>query len=72
MTGGVHEARHTAASIMIAAGVDLKALSEFLGHASITTTLDRYGHLLPGSIAEATSLLDLYLDRAGATTGASL
>ncbi len=60
---GLHAARHTAASVMIAAGVNVKALSEFLGHASITITLDRYGHLLPGSIAEATTLLDAYLDR---------
>ena len=44
---GLHEARHTAASLMIAAGVNVKALSEFLGHASITITLDRYGHLCP-------------------------
>jgi hypothetical protein len=46
---------------MIAAGVNVKALSEFLGHASITITLDRYGHLLPGSLAESASLLDAYL-----------
>jgi integrase len=62
---GLHAARHTAASVMIAAGVNVKALSEFLGHASITITLDRYGHLLPGSIAEAATLLDAYLDRVG-------
>ena len=61
-------ARHTPS--LIAAGVNVKALSEFLGHASITITLDRYGHLLPGSIAEATTLLDSYLDRTGARTGA--
>jgi Phage integrase family len=67
---GLHEARHTAASVMIAAGVNVKALSEFLGHASISTTLDRYGHLLPGSHAEAAALLDAYLDGAGAQTGA--
>ena len=41
---------------MIAAGVNVKALSEFMGHASITTTLDRYGHLLPGSAREAAGL----------------
>ena len=35
-----------------------------MGHASITTTLDRYGHLFPGSEAEAASLLDAYLARA--------
>lgn len=67
---GLHEARHTAASVMIAAGVNLKALSEFLGHASITTTIDRYGHLLPGSLSEAATLLDAYLDVNGAWTGA--
>jgi integrase len=61
---GLHEARHTAASVMIAAGVNVKALSEFLGHASITITLDRYGHLLPGSLTEAAGLLDAYLARA--------
>lgn len=66
---GLHEARHTAASVMIAAGVNLKALSEFLGHASITTTIDRYGHLLPGSLAEATTLLDAYLDRSDERAG---
>jgi integrase len=66
----LHEARHTAASVMIAAGVNVKALSEFLGHSSITTTLDRYGHLLPGSIAEAASALDAFLDRSGALSGA--
>jgi integrase len=66
---GLHEARHTAASLMIAAGVNVKALSEFLGHASVVITLDRYGHLLPGSIAEAASLLDAFLARTGEQTG---
>ena len=32
-----------------------------MGHASITTTLDRYGHLLPGGLGEAAALLDAYL-----------
>jgi integrase len=66
---GLHEARHTAASVMIAAGVNVKALSEFLGHSSITTTLDRYGNLLPGSVAEAATLLDAFLNRTGTGTG---
>jgi integrase len=69
---GLHAARHTAASLMIAAGVNVKALSEFLGHSSITITLDRYGHLLPGSIAEAATLLDAYLARTGERTGEQL
>ncbi len=58
---GLHEARHTFASLMIAAGVNAKALSTYLGHASISTTFDRYGHLMPGNEAEAADLLDDYL-----------
>jgi integrase len=61
---GLHEARHTCASIFIAAGVNLKALSSYMGHSSITITLDRYGHLMPGTEDEAVSLLDAYLERA--------
>lgn len=46
---------------MIAAGVNAKALQTFMGHASITVTLDRYGHLFPGSEQEAADILDAYL-----------
>jgi integrase len=59
----LHEARHTYASLMIAAGVNAKALSTFMGHANIGITLDLYGHMLPGSEAEAATLLDAYLAR---------
>lgn len=61
---GLHEARHAYASLMIAAGVNAKALASYLGHASITITLDRYGHLLPGNEEQAAELLDAYLARA--------
>jgi integrase len=60
----LHECRHTFASLMIAAGVNAKALATFMGHASVTITLDRYGHLFPGSEDEAAGLLDAYLERA--------
>ena len=40
-----------------------KALSAFMGHASITMTLDRYGRLFPGSEEDAAGLLDAYLER---------
>jgi len=60
---GLHEARHTFASLMIAAGVNAKALSTYMGHSSITITLDRYGHLMPGNEDEAAQLLDAYLER---------
>ncbi len=61
----LHEARHTFASLMIAAGVNAKALSTYMGHANIGITLDRYGHLMPGNEAEAAGLLDAYLEGAG-------
>lgn len=57
----LHECRHTFASLMIAAGVNAKALSTFMGHANISITLDRYGHLMPGSEKEAAGMLDSYL-----------
>jgi integrase len=60
----LHECRHAYASLMIAAGVNAKALCDYMGHSSITVTYDRYGHLMPGSHAEAAGLLDAFLDRA--------
>ena len=68
---GLHDARHAAASVLIAAGVNLKALATYMGHASITITLDRYGHLFSGNEEEAAALVDAYLDRTqGASGGA--
>jgi integrase len=60
----LHECRHTYASLMIAAGVNAKALSTYMGHASVVITYDLYGHLMPGNEAEAAQLLDALLDRA--------
>jgi integrase len=47
----------------VGAGVNAKALSTYMGHASIGITLDRYGHLMPGNEDEAAALLDSYLER---------
>ena len=62
----LHECRHTFASLMIAAGIasgrfNPKALSEYMGHASIQITYDQYGHLMPGAEAEAAAMLDSFL-----------
>lgn len=59
----LHQARHTYASFMIAASVNAKALSVFMGHSSIKVTFDLYGHLMPGTEAEAAALLDRFLDQ---------
>ena len=47
---------------MIQAGYPPKVLREIMGHASITTTLDLYGHLYPGDI-------DRYADRLDSAAG---
>ena len=67
----LHECRHTFASLMIAAGVNAKALSTYMGHAGIQITLDLYGHLMPGNESEAAAQLDAYLDRAGSRAPAA-
>ena len=52
----LHESAHTFASLMIAAGVNAKALTHYMGHASDHRHLDRYGHLMPGNEDEAAGL----------------
>ncbi len=49
----LHDCRHTAASIMLAAGTPVKVVSEILGHASPAITLSTYAHVLPGMAKEA-------------------
>ena len=58
----LHQARHTYASFMIAAGINPKALTTFMGHSSIKVTYDLYGHLMPGAEDEGAALLDDFLD----------
>ena len=41
----IHDLRHTAASLLIAAGADVKAVQTILGHATTTMTMDLCGHL---------------------------
>lgn len=53
-----HELRHSAASLLLAAGVPLEAVADTLGHSSIRVTKDVYGHLLPGQRAEVANAMD--------------
>jgi len=59
---GMHECRHTFASLLIAAGINAKALSTYVGHSSVATTYDVYGHLMPGNEVETIEMLDSYLE----------
>ena len=61
----IHDLRHTAASLMIQAGYPPKMLQEIMGHASITTTLDLYGHLYPGDMDRYADRLDSAAEEAG-------
>lgn len=47
------EARHTAASPMLAMGTKLEIVSRVLGHSSVTVTADVYSHLLGGKSGQA-------------------
>ena len=49
----LHDLRHFHASVMLQNGESLVLIGKRLGHASISTTADLYGHLLPGWQKEA-------------------
>jgi len=59
-----HELRHTAVALAIAQGAHPMAIKERLGHASITTTLDRYGGLFPSLDRDIANGLDATVRRA--------
>jgi integrase len=54
-----HALRHTAASLAIAAGADVKVVQQMLGHKSATMTLDLYGHLFADRLDEVADRLDV-------------
>jgi integrase len=53
----IHKARHTFASILISKNIDILTISNLLGHERVSTTLDVYGHLMPGMKEKAVELL---------------
>lgn len=53
-----HALRHTAASLAIAAGANVKVVQTMLGHKSATMTLDLYGHLFDDQLNEVADAMD--------------
>ena len=50
---GLHALRHAAASLWIKEKIDLKRLKTWMGHASVQTTIDTYGHLMFDDVEDA-------------------
>lgn len=55
---GMHALRHFFASYLLANGMDIAGLSEYLGHEKIATTLKYYAHMMPGSQAKMRGIMD--------------
>lgn len=62
-----HTLRHTHATWLLLQGVDPKTVMERLGHAKVTTTLELYGHVLPGRDAAAAQAFAEAASMAGGT-----
>lgn len=57
-----HDLRHSHCAHLIAAGRNPREISQRLGHASVSFTLDRYGHLMPEAGAEAAAAVAALVD----------
>lgn len=53
-----HDARHTAATLLLSRGVHPKIVSEMLGHSTVAITLDVYSHVTPAMHREAAQVMD--------------
>jgi integrase len=56
-----HDLRHTFATLLLAGRVNPKVVSEALGHASVSITLDIYSHVMPDMQQDAAATLDRVL-----------
>jgi integrase len=56
-----HDLRHTAATLLLAQGVDPRTIMETLGHSQISLTLNTYSHVLPSLQKEAATKMDALL-----------
>jgi len=53
----IHDLRHTAASLAVASGANVKAVQRMLGHASAAMTLDVYADLFDDDLDAVSSAL---------------
>lgn len=55
---GLHQLRHTCVSMLISKGAHPKEIQDWVGHASISETMDTYGHLFPNAMSDLTDKLN--------------
>ena len=58
-----HDLRHTAATLLLAQGVDPRTIMDTLGHSQISLTLNTYTHVVPSLKREAAAKMDEVLTR---------
>jgi len=68
----IHDLRHTAVALWIAAGANSKEVSSRVGHASVSFTLDRYGHLFPEADEALRTRLDAFYVAGGQARGGAV
>ena len=56
-----HDLRHTAASVLLLQGTDMRTVMEILGHSRMATTSDLYTHVLAEVKADAANRMDTFL-----------
>ena len=56
-----HDLRHSAATFLMARGVDPKTVQAILGHTTIRLTMDTYVHAMPQALRDAAKSMDLML-----------
>jgi integrase len=64
-----HDLRHTAASVLLMQGADMRTVMEVLGHSRMATTSDLYTHVLAEVKADAATRMDAFLRQISSVTG---
>jgi integrase len=63
-----HDLRHTAATLLLGMGVEMRVIQDILGHSNMATTANIYAHVLPAMQQEAMGKMDRLLGRRGRAT----
>jgi integrase len=58
-----HDLRHTAATLLLAQGVDPRTIMETLGHSQISLTLNTYSHVVPALQQQAAAKMAAILNK---------